>query len=164
MHSRAFQTSDSTLYTDFSECYTERITIQSTDDLYNFDSPEHPVLIRRPAVPIHWDPIARPHVALIMEDVDGSLIRYYLSQVVVRDSGRRVFEVADLDSLPEDTVLEVRFNARRANLYRLEHIDGVTCWRWIARSKCLHDFEYPSSIDWDYFSEHSSTALTLMAA
>ena len=107
------------------------------------------VLIRRPAIPRMWDPIARPHVAIIVDEPDyANAFRVYLSTVVEQD-GQKVLEIADLDSLPEDTLLEVRHSAQMANLYRLELVDGVVCWRWDGRCRGLSALEQSSDINWD---------------
>ncbi len=107
------------------------------------------VLVRRPATPIQWDPISRPHVAVLLEDANGKTFRCYLSRIIKAKSGKWVLEVADLDSLPDWTILEVKINATTANLYQLERVNGAPCWKWIARCRCLPDFNYPSGIEWD---------------
>jgi hypothetical protein len=111
-------------------------------------SSEGHILVRRPAFPRVWNPVSRPHVAVVVQDDDGLKVRYYLSSVVEDEAGRRILEVADFDTLPEGTLLEVRFDATKANLYKLERINGTACWRWMARSRGLQGFDYPSEIDW----------------
>ncbi|MHA2193763.1 MAG: hypothetical protein ACXAAR_10095, partial [Candidatus Thorarchaeota archaeon] len=64
-------------------------------------------------------------------------------------NGRELLDVADIDGLDEGTLLEVRYNATKANLYRLELMDGVPCWRWMARCRELPDFNYPAEIRWN---------------
>ncbi len=144
-------TSDSGLYIEFQVYYSEMIAIQASTHAGMVDSGEH-VLIRRPAIPRLWDPISRPHVAVVVEDSNGLNVRYYLSRVLNQDNGRYTLEVTDIDSLPDGTLVEVRFNARMANLFRLQRtIDGTIRWKWIARCRGLQGFDYPSSIDWDSF-------------
>jgi len=63
--------------------------------------------------------------------------------------------VADIDGLPQGTLLEVRYNATRANLYRLEKVDNIPCWRWIGRCRELMGFNYPSEIKWNGLLEGS---------
>ncbi|UCE10553.1 MAG: hypothetical protein JSW61_01105 [Candidatus Thorarchaeota archaeon] len=111
-------------------------------------SSEGHILLRRPAIPRTWDPISRPHVAVVVQADDGLKVRYYLSTVAEDKTGRRMLDVSNLDTLPEGTLVEVRFDATKANLYKLERIDGVTCWRWMARSRGLQGFDYPAEIDW----------------
>lgn len=108
------------------------------------------VLVRRPALPRRWKPINRPHVAILAKDpVNGGFIRYYLSRKCFdSSSGEPILQIADIDTFEEGTLLEVRFDARTANLYRLELVDGAPCWRWIGRCRGLPDFEYPRNIDW----------------
>ncbi len=112
------------------------------------------ILVRRPALPRHWDSISRPHVAIIIEDpVSGDVTRYYLSRrknpPYDSEDG---LELTELDgiavSLPDGVLLEVRFNAMQADLYRLHKIDGTPSWRWIGRCTGIFDFDYPSAIDW----------------
>jgi hypothetical protein len=123
------------------------------------------ILVRRPALPRWWDPVSRPHVAIVVEDYfTGAVTRYYLSQCGQVDQyGRTPLEVAKIDeiisTLSDGTVLEVRFNATKANLYKLQLIDGVPCWRWVGRCRGLCDFEYPSTLDWNcVLSEHALTS------
>ena len=114
---------------------------------------EH-VLVRRPGIPRWWNPITRPHVAILMTDpITGSCSRYYLSRKGGRaPNGRVLLEVNDIDCLPEGTFLEIRFDSMTANLYKLEFVDGVPCWRWIDRCRGLNDFEYPTSIEWNHIN------------
>jgi hypothetical protein len=109
------------------------------------------ILVRRPSLPRWWDPVARPHVAVIVEDpMNDSAIRYYLSRTGDSDQdGRIPLEVSDIERLPEGALLEVRFNMTKANLYRLELIDNVPCWRWVGRSRGLSGFE-SELIDWNH--------------
>jgi hypothetical protein len=107
-------------------------------------------VIRRPAIPRWWDPVSRPHVAIIIPDpISGTEVRYYLSRCGdQRPNGRTLLEVSNIDALPEGTLVEVRFSATKANLYRLEMVGNVPCWRWLARSQGLSNFE-TESISWD---------------
>lgn len=109
-------------------------------------------VIRRPAIPRWWDPVSRPHVAVLIPDpLSGAETRYYLSRCGERSSnGRYGLDVVDIDSLPEGTLLEVKFNAIKANLYKMERVGTVSCWRWLGRSQGLPDFDSDNSIYWDY--------------
>ncbi len=120
------------------------------------------ILIRRPAIPRWWDPIARPHVAIVIENpVRNTTERIYLSRTGQdTEDGRTILEVAELDeiasSLSDGAVLEIRFSATKANLYKLQIIEGVPVWRWVGRCRGLCTFEYPSTINWDgVLSEHA---------
>ena len=113
------------------------------------------ILIRRPAIPRWWDPNARPHVAIVIDNPEmGRTERIYLSRTGhdVGD-GRTTLEVAEIDkiasNLSDGAVLEVRFSATKANLYQLEMVGAAACWRWINRSQGLQSFETDSS-DWNY--------------
>ena len=109
-------------------------------------------VIRRPAIPRWWNPVSRPHVAVIIPDpLSGDETRYYLSKCGDRQSnGRSLLDVVDIDTLPEGTLLEVKFNAIKANLYQLELVGNVPCWRWLGRSQGLPDFDSDDSIYWDH--------------
>ena len=130
--------------------YLERMTIQ-LDYSTRIDTVIDYV-IRRPAIPRWWDPVSRPHVAVILPDPNsGQEIRYYLSKCgLKRSNGRSILDVVDIDTLPEGTLLEVKFNATRANLYQLELVGTVACWRWLGRSEGLPDFDSDDSIYWDH--------------
>ena len=85
------------------------------------------------------------------DSLSGAEVRYYLSRCGEKNSnGRSILEVADIDTLPEGTLLEVRFNATRANLYQLEMVGTIPCWRWLGRSQGLPDFNSDDSIYWDH--------------
>ena len=95
--------------------------------------------------------MARPHVAVIMKNpANSGAIRYFLSQRGDRNTrGRMALDVGDIDRLPEGTLLEVRYSAIKTNLYQLEMVGAVACWKWINRSQGLQSFETESS-DWNY--------------
>jgi hypothetical protein len=109
-------------------------------------------VIRRPAIPRWWNPVARPHVAVIMPyNHSGKELRYYLSKCgEKKPNGKSILDVADIDTLPEGTLLEVKFNATKANLYQLELVGNVPCWKWLGRSEGLQDFDSDDSIYWDH--------------
>ncbi len=112
------------------------------------------ILIRHPSIPRYYDPITRPYVAIIIQDTrTGEKSRKYISQGGSLDSdGREPLVVAEIDELAAQldpgALLEVRFNFMRANLYKLEILDGVPCWRWIGKYRGHTDFDYPSAFDW----------------
>lgn len=113
------------------------------------------ILIRRPAIPRYWDRISRPHVAVIIEDpASNDLLRYYLSYGgKVDEVGREPLEVVDIDILAKDldqgALIEVKFSASVANLYKLEVHGGLACWRWIGKYRGIQDFDYPAGINWE---------------
>ncbi|NHI88975.1 MAG: hypothetical protein EAX87_05585 [Candidatus Thorarchaeota archaeon] len=119
-------------------------------------SPLSDYVIRRPGIPRWWDPVARPHVAVIVKNpVNGGETRYFLSRCGEKDSNGRIsLDVGDIDSLPEGTLLEVRYSATKANLYELEMVGAVTCWRWVNRSQGLQSFETESP-NWSYTVDSS---------
>jgi hypothetical protein len=82
--------------------------------------------------------------------MNGGDIRYFLSKCGEKDNkGRISLDVGDIDSLPEGTLLEVRYNATKANLYVLEKVGAVPCWRWVNRSHGLQGFESERP-EWGY--------------
>ncbi|MBD3405496.1 MAG: hypothetical protein GF411_05095 [Candidatus Lokiarchaeota archaeon] len=107
------------------------------------------VLVRKPAIPLRWDFISRPHIALILYDYSSHhIVRYYLSERgEYSTSGKRTLQAASLGDFPEGTIIEVRFSSVMINLFRLEQIDGVPCWRWIGRCRGLHDFNL-EAVNW----------------
>ncbi len=107
------------------------------------------ILVRKPALPRWWDPVSRPHVAVIIDDpASGRIQKYYLSQGgQPAPDGRTPLEVSDIDGLPDGTLLEVRFSVTKANLFRLEMMDCVPCWRWVGRCRGLPGFD-SDGIDW----------------
>ena len=113
------------------------------------------ILMRRPTLPLRWDSVGRPHVALLVEDpITGDIVRYYLSQAGPLDEdGYETLDIVDIDGLAEDlqpgSLLEVRFGATCANLYKLELCGNVPCWRWIAKYRGIQDFNIPAPINWD---------------
>lgn len=85
------------------------------------------------------------------DPLSGDETRYYLSKCGNQQSnGRSLLDVVDIDTLPEGTLLEVKFNAVKANLYQLELVGNVPCWRWLGRSHGLPDFDSDDSIYWDH--------------
>jgi hypothetical protein len=82
--------------------------------------------------------------------MNGGHIRYFLSKCGEKDDhGRTSLDVGEIDSLPEGTLLEVRYSATKANLYQLEMVGAVACWRWVNRSQGLLGFETESP-EWSY--------------
>jgi len=113
------------------------------------------ILMRRPALPRKWDSVARPHVAILVDDpLSGQNLRYYLSYIgPIGVDGKESIEIVDLDEIaediPEGTLLEVRFSAMNANLYRLEICGALSCWRWVGKYRGIQDTEFPSPINWE---------------
>lgn len=141
---------DARLYREFGIIYLERMTIQLDVSPTKIE-PMPDYVIRRPGIPRWWNPVARPHVAVVMRNpMNGGCVRYFLSKCGEKDNkGRTSLDVGDIGSLPEGTHLEVRYSATKANLYKLEMVGAAACWRWINRSQGLQSFE-TESIDWDY--------------
>ena len=86
----------------------------------------------------------------------GAKLRYYLSRCGEKQSnGRYGLDVVDIDKLPEGTLLEVKFNAMKANLYQMERVGTVPCWRWLGRSNGLPVLDSDNSNYWDYILDPS---------
>jgi hypothetical protein len=87
----------------------------------------------------------------------GAKLRYYLSRCGEKQSnGRYDLDVVDIDKLPEGTLLEVKFNAMKANLYKMERVGTVPCWRWLGRSNGLPVLDCDNSNYWDYILDPSN--------
>jgi hypothetical protein len=80
-------------------------------------------------IPKDWNPIERPHVALIM--LSGKkIIRFYLSNPSSSSNGEQL-NVASLDELPPNSIIEVRYGSTDYRYYRHDK----TMWSMIAESR-----------------------------
>jgi hypothetical protein len=80
-------------------------------------------------IPRDWNPIERPHVALIMPS-GKKIIRFYLSHPSSSSSGEQL-NVASLDQLPPNSIIEVRYGSTDYRYYRHDE----TMWSMIAESQ-----------------------------
>jgi hypothetical protein len=80
-------------------------------------------------IPKYWNPIERPHVALIMPS-GKKIVRFYLSNPPSSTNGEQL-NVVSLDQLPPNSIIEVRYGSTDYRYYR--H-DG-TMWSMIAESR-----------------------------
>jgi hypothetical protein len=69
---------------------------------------------RRLPVPKRWNPVDRPHVALL-EFTDDSVFRFFVSEPMADSSE---LSVKDLDCVPDETVVEVRYSSSDYRYYR----------------------------------------------
>ncbi len=76
---------------------------------------------RTPRIPRMWTPSTRPHAALLMPLYDR-LDRIYLTRPVGSGDECEI-EVYDFSTLPEKSLVEIRFNSRHYDYYRK---DGIT--------------------------------------
>ena len=76
---------------------------------------------RYPPVPKNWNPVDRPHVAMLLPD-DGGIFSVYLSNPEDVDSqSRQSLEVSDLNRLPAKTVIEIRHSNAQYAYYRRDN-------------------------------------------
>jgi hypothetical protein len=76
---------------------------------------------RYPPVPRNWNPVDRPHVAMLLPDTAG-IFSVFLSNPEDGDSkSRQSLEVSDLDRLPAKTVIEIRHSNSQYAYYRRDN-------------------------------------------
>ncbi len=74
-----------------------------------------------PPVPRNWNPVDRPHVAMLVPDIAG-IFSVFLSNPEIGDSKSRQFlEVSDLNRLPAKTVIEIRHSNSQYAYYRRDN-------------------------------------------
>jgi hypothetical protein len=85
---------------------------------------------RAPPIPKYWNPIDRPHVAVLVP-TGSTIMRVFLSKpaAYLSDSSE-VLEVSDLDVLPEKSIIEVRNDTVEYNYYRKDN----NTWTKVAES------------------------------
>lgn len=84
---------------------------------------------RKPLIPKKWNPVDRPHVAKLVS-TGTNIFRVYLSKPNNSDNISNTLEVYELDSLPRNTIIEIKFDSVAFNYYRFE--DGL--WTKVAES------------------------------
>lgn len=76
---------------------------------------------RYPPVPRNWNPIDRPHVALLLPDANG-IFSVFLSQPEEKESSRpQRLETLDLSRLPTKSIIEIRHSNAHYAYYRREN-------------------------------------------
>ncbi|MFW9769973.1 MAG: hypothetical protein ACFFF9_06495 [Candidatus Thorarchaeota archaeon] len=75
---------------------------------------------RSPPVPRNWNPIDRPHVAMLLPD-SGGIFSVFLSNPENDVDGPQALEVSDLNRLPTKTVIEIRHNNAQYSYYRRDN-------------------------------------------
>lgn len=76
---------------------------------------------RYPPVPRNWNPLDRPHVALLLPDMKG-IFSVFLSKP--EDNGTELpqrLETADLNKLPTKSIIEIRHNNAHYAYYRRDN-------------------------------------------
>jgi hypothetical protein len=84
---------------------------------------------RKLPIPEYWNPIERPHVALLMPS-GKKTIRFYLSNPTPSGT-RKNLDVASIDNLPAKSVLEVRYKSTDYRYYRRDK----SVWTKVAESR-----------------------------
>ena len=69
---------------------------------------------RRLPIPRNWNPVDRPHVALL-ESTDDCVFCFFVSEPAADSSE---LSVKDLDCVPDNTVVEVRYSSYDYRYYR----------------------------------------------
>ena len=80
-------------------------------------------------IPGCWNPITRPHVALLMPS-GKKIIHFYLSNPSSSSSSEKL-DVASIDQLPPKSVIEVRYSNTDYRYYRRDK----TMWVMVAESR-----------------------------
>jgi hypothetical protein len=97
---------------------------------------------REPPIPKYWNPVERPHIALLMPS-GKKAIRFYLSKPCSSSRNNKL-EVAPIDHLPPKSILEVRHGSTDYRYYRRDK----TVWTKVAESRnqlFLDVFSQPNS-------------------
>ena len=76
---------------------------------------------RYPPVPKKWNPVDRPHVALLLPD-DGNVFSVFLSKPEDDNSKReQSLEVSDLNRIPPKSIIEIRHSNASYAYYRRDN-------------------------------------------
>ncbi|MBD3406428.1 MAG: hypothetical protein GF411_09980 [Candidatus Lokiarchaeota archaeon] len=69
-------------------------------------------------IPKHWNPISRPHVALLIPD-NGKVFKLYLSEPNLECTleGNPIL-VSDFDTIPDRAIIEIRYTCLNYCFYR----------------------------------------------
>jgi hypothetical protein len=75
---------------------------------------------RYPPVPKNWNPVDRPHVAMLLPD-SGGIFSVFLSNPENDSKSKQTLEVSDLNRLPTKTVIEIRHSNAQYAYYRRDN-------------------------------------------
>ena len=76
---------------------------------------------RYPPVPKKWNPVDRPHVALLLPDA-GGIFSVFLSKPQSHDSKmEQSLEVSDLNRIPPKSIIEIRHSNAQLAYYRRDN-------------------------------------------
>jgi hypothetical protein len=74
-----------------------------------------------PPVPRNWNPVDRPHVAMLVPDIAGIFSVFLSNPEIGGSKSRQSLEVSDLNRLPAKTVIEIRHNNSQYAYYRRDN-------------------------------------------
>jgi len=103
-------------------------TLEVNTDMSSIDEGTYLVLrsasgaftCRYPPVPKKWNPVDRPHVALLLPDVSG-IFPVFLSQPEEESSGSSYLVTKDLTQLPTKSIIEIRHGNSHFAYYRRDN-------------------------------------------
>jgi hypothetical protein len=106
----------------------EDSTLEVNTDMSSIDEGTYLVLrsasgaftCRYPPVPKKWNPVDRPHVALLLPDVTG-IFPVFLSQPEEESSGSSYLVTKDLAQLPTKSIIEIRHGNSHFAYYRRDN-------------------------------------------
>jgi hypothetical protein len=76
---------------------------------------------RYPPVPKKWNPVDRPHVALLLPDA-GNIFSVFLSQPENKEARKeQALEVSDLTRIPPKSIIEIRHSNSQYAYYRRDN-------------------------------------------
>lgn len=74
-----------------------------------------------PPIPRNWNPVDRPHVAMLLPDIAGIFSVFLSNPENVDSKSRQSLEVSDLNRLPAKTVIEIRHSNSQYAYYRRDN-------------------------------------------
>ena len=74
-----------------------------------------------PPVPRNWNPVDRPHVAMLVPDIAGIFSVFLSNPEIGGSKSRQSLEVSDLNRLPAKTVIEIRHSNSQYAYYRRDN-------------------------------------------
>lgn len=74
-----------------------------------------------PPIPRNWNPVDRPHVAMLLPDIAGIFSVFLSNPENVDSQSRQSLEVSDLNRLPAKTVIEIRHSNSQYAYYRRDN-------------------------------------------
>ncbi|TXT57394.1 MAG: hypothetical protein BAJATHORv1_10095 [Candidatus Thorarchaeota archaeon] len=95
-----------------------------------FQSAQGAYACRNLPIPNHWDSYSRPHVALLLPN-NGDIFRIFLSRPNSENQSEGItFSVSDLETIPDRSIVEIRYNCTNYCFYRRDRNN----WTKVAES------------------------------